>query len=939
MKRAGLRGAPIFPAFVRPPTVFGCDPRLFSIVATVAAILVFPAGLMRLNFVMVAAGVGILFGFVLWMNGQGKRDPQWLDVWWRSLRYARVYAARARWDVREPPNTLAALLETAAKAIGLKPRTKAPKLRGTQPDRGFADLLAYSAAVGDGVWALKDCNGSPCGPLLAGFWYEGVDLESSSWQELERIRYNVNTALRTLDATWVIQPIAFRRVEHRYVEGACSAPVDELINEERREDARYFVTDYALFLCQAQPAMDKPGAQKVRRVLLGEQAEAVVDENEARIQAFEERLKDLEESLSVGLKRLRRMRWTPENDELRSAVSYAVNGVLRRCKSPLHPVHLDADLARDMEWSVDAEMVSYEDAISVVGLTNLPPRSVPAVLGTLSVLGVEYMWSSRFMPFDYLSALGKMNALDKRWKQKGDDDGVDRRIEVAEARKELEQRLVTYGHYTSAIVLRERIDNLDDAKSRRRAREAVEEKARLVAKALQENGFEAIIERRNRMEAFLGSLPGHGVENVRKPMINTINVADMIPIAREWTGSENAPCPFYPPGSTALLQGRTWSGAPFYLNVHQGDLGHTAIFGPPGKGKSTLLALMVSQFSRYEQSQVFVVDFGMSMYALTLAQDDGVHYALGGNDTPELCPLAEIDTIDDRAWAAEWVASLCEAQKVELTPDLRGVIFRAVEELAQCSTRPEHRTLSDFRVHLQHPKLNAVLDYYTTGVGGSVLNGKSDALQYARFSTFETERLFSYGEAVVSPVLAYLFRQIEKRLDGRPTFLVIDEAWLALRRYSDKLREWLKTLRKKNCAVIIATQNLSDVVNSPIADVVFECCPTKILLPNEMASVLEELYIKRLQLNEAQVETLTRAEGKRWYMQLIDGRSRMFSLDLGPVARAFVGAGSKGELARVRALHERHGGRWASEWLAERGLPEAAVRLRELQTRARRRAS
>lgn len=103
MKRAsGPRPAPIFPAFVRPPTVFGCDPRVFAVVATLSAMLVLPAGVMRLNPFMVALGLTFFAGSVVQANRASKNDPQWLDVWWRSRRYSRRYDARARWDKRAP---------------------------------------------------------------------------------------------------------------------------------------------------------------------------------------------------------------------------------------------------------------------------------------------------------------------------------------------------------------------------------------------------------------------------------------------------------------------------------------------------------------------------------------------------------------------------------------------------------------------------------------------------------------------------------------------------------------------------------------------------------------------------------------------------------------------------------------------------------------------
>jgi type IV secretion/conjugal transfer VirB4 family ATPase len=811
--------------------------------------------------------------------------------------------------------------------------------RGTPGRPGFADKLAYSAVVGDGIIALKDFQGTGCGPLLAGFWFEGPDLESASSDELERIRHHVNSAFRLLDAGWMVHIEAFRRVESMYLPEGSGEAVDRLIDEERARGASYYVTEYALFVTQAQGAMERERAQKLKRLLLGEAAEEVLDETLARVATFEQAVGDFEEALSVGLRSVRRMRQHRDNDELLQAIGFAVNGTWKKVRCPSRPNYLDALLARDAMWSPDEFLEYGEDALAVVGIMNFPRHSVPGLMNALSVLGLEYRWSTRFIFFDYLRARSAMRSIDGRWKQKGDDDASDRRVEIAEARKDVENGLVRYGQWTSVVVLRERIEDMSEPTSRRRARERVEQKAREVLKALQERGFEAYIERTNRMDAFLGSLPGHGVENVRKPLLNTVNVADLMPLAKEWTGSSISTCSYYPEGSPALLQARTWSGAPFFVNLHVHDVGHTVVFGPPGRGKSTLLALFCSQFQRYAHSQVFVLDYGASMMPLALAREDGAYYELGGSGRPELCPLAEIDTAEERAWACGWIAQLCEEQGVAVVSELNEVIREAVEELAESGRTPAERTLSDLVVHLQHEKLNAALAYYTKGPGGRVLNGKNDALRYARFSTFETEKLFALGDKVAGPALSYVFRQIEKRLVGFPSLLVVDEAWLALSRYPDELKKWLNTFRKKNCAVVIATQQVSAVMNSSIADVVFECCSTKILLPNDEAPSNEELYTQRLRLNAAQIETLARVEAKRWYLYLSQGYSRLFTLDLDNVAKAFVGASSQAELRAVRALHAEHGALWPAEWLRRRGLGGDAERFLELRQQDERRRS
>ena len=127
----------------------------------------------------------------------------------------------------------------------------------------------------------------------------------------------------------------------------------------------------------------------------------------------------------------------------------------------------------------------------------------------------------------------------------------------------------------------------------------------------------------------------------------------------------------------------------------------------------------------------------------------------------------------------------------------------------------------------------------------------------AEVQAFETEGLIGTGAAPA--VLAYLFHRIEGRLDGRPTLLIVDEGWLALddEGFAGQLREWLKTLRKKNASVIFATQSLSDIDGSAIAPAIIESCPTRLFLPNERAiePQITAIY-RRFGLNDRQIEIL-----------------------------------------------------------------------------------
>ena len=128
----------------------------------------------------------------------------------------------------------------------------------------------------------------------------------------------------------------------------------------------------------------------------------------------------------------------------------------------------------------------------------------------------------------------------------------------------------------------------------------------------------------------------------------------------------------------------------------------------------------------------------------------------------------------------------------------------------------------------------------------------------ARWQAFEMEHLM-HSRSALLPVLTYLFRRLEKRFDGSPTLMILDEAWLYLTEslFAAKIREWLKVLRKKNVAVIFATQSLSDIADSAIAPAIIENCPTRIFLPN--GNALEERTRKVYEsfgLNERQLQIL-----------------------------------------------------------------------------------
>jgi type IV secretion system protein VirB4 len=252
------------------------------------------------------------------------------------------------------------------------------------------------------------------------------------------------------------------------------------------------------------------------------------------------------------------------------------------------------------------------------------------------------------------------------------------------------------------------------------------------------------------------------------------------------------------------------------------------------------------------------------------------------------------------------------------------------------------RTLTDFCAQVQNMEVREALEFYTLGgAWGQLLDAKEDSLGGGRFLVFEMEKLMTSGDSndkAVIAVLLYLFRRIEKRLDGSPTLIPLDEAWVYLRNdlFRDYLRDWLKTLRKKNAVVLLATQNLSDIFNSKIRDVVLESCPTKVLLPNaEAGNPASREFYHAIGLNEREIHIVQTALPKRQYYVVSTEGRRLISLGLGGVALSFVGVNGQEERDKVDALIRKFPHSWQSDWLRSRKLGEWAEWLENLDENRR----
>ncbi|MDP9838597.1 type IV secretion system protein VirB4 [Neorhizobium huautlense] len=808
--------------------------------------------------------------------------------------------------------------------------TALKRFRHTGPS--FADLVPYAGLVDDGVLLLKD------GSLMAGWYFAGPDSESATDSERNELSRQINTILSRLGSGWMIQVEAIRIPTIDYPAEDRSHfpdPVTRAIEAERRahfsREQGHFESKHAIILTY-RPA--EPRKTALSKYIYSDDASRKQSYADTVLFLFNNTIREIEQYLAstISIARMQTRstfdwggRRTARYDDLLQFVRFCITGENHPVRLSEIPMYLDWVTTAELEHGLTPRVENR--FLGVVAIDGLPAESWPGILNSLDLMPLSYRWSSRFMFLDAEEARQKLERTRKKWQQKVrpffdqlfqtqsrsvDQDAMTMVAETEDAIAQASSQLVAYGYYTPVVVLFDQ-----DAA-------ALQEKAEAIRRLIQAEGFGARIESLNATDAFLGSLPGNWYANIREPLINTSNLADLIPLNSVWSGSPVAPCPLYPPGSPPLMQVASGS-TPFRLNLHFDDVGHTLIFGPTGSGKSTLLALIVAQFRRYEFAQIFAFDKGNSLLPLTLACS-GDHYEIGAEGEKgralAFCPLFDLSTDGDRAWASEWVEMLVALQGVSITPDHRNAISRQIGLMAKAPGR----SLSDFVSGVQMREIKDALHHYTVdGPMGQLLDAEDDGLTLRALQCFEIEQLMNLGERSLVPVLTYLFHRIEKRLDGSPSLIVLDEAWLMLGHpvFRSKIREWLKVLRKANCAVVLATQSISDAERSGIIDVLKESCPTKICLPNGTAREpgSREFY-ERLGFNERQIEIVAAGIPKReYYVSTPDGR-RLFEMALGPVALSFVGASGKDDLKRIRSLHAEHGDRWPAKWLETRGVDD-----------------
>ena len=793
---------------------------------------------------------------------------------------------------------------------------------------GLPSLLNYLAFVAEGVMLNHD------GSLAGSFYYSGPDMESSLGQEEDALASHVNNLFLRFGTEWAVHVDLIRVPTSQYPDKNFFNNATSRLIESRRKDAYkreggHYENVYALTLTYLPSVMDD---QRIAGFFVKNRIKETRTDLEHQVGTFNAGLNEFADFFSNKLD-LHRM----SSSEMMTFLHKCLCGETYPIPLPECPIFINHYIGAHEFVGGHAPRID-DRSIGLITLSGFPVSDCSGIMNILSGLPFEYRYSSRFLFLDPTDAqnilkeyenkhaankysIGQMVAGALGHDPRNNPDAANRAVlthieEIKTAQHLVGLGDITFGYYTGVVVV------FDENRA------SCDEKVKYIRRLLNNNGYQSIDEKMNALEAFLGSLPGDTIRNIRKPLVSTQNLANMIPLTDVWTGLEDNPCQYYPPQSPPLFYAATMGTTPFRFHLHVSDVGHTLVLGPTGGGKSVLLSHIANSALRYKDAQVFFFDKGYSQFALTHAVGGCFYDILEDESKLAFCPLARIDDRKEQIWASEWVEHLVKLQGVEITPQIRADIDQAIRD----TSKTPSRTLSSLFFNTQNKIIQEALAQYLEvkqGYMAALLDAKEDGLQKSFWQTFEISRLMSMDPRRVTPVLLYLFHQIQRSMDGRPTFVIIDEGWMIMLNdlFMDYWIEFLRTARKNNACIILATQSLSDVVKSKAFSIINESCPTKIFLPNPAATDPDcQGYYEAFGLNQRQIEIIAMAESKRqYYFTAQNLGERLIDLGLSSLELTFYGVGAaSADRAAIRKLQEENGSEWVAQWLKSRGLKDDA---------------
>ncbi|WP_454912736.1 VirB4 family type IV secretion system protein [Variovorax gossypii] len=395
----------------------------------------------------------------------------------------------------------------------------------------------------------------------------------------------------------------------------------------------------------------------------------------------------------------------------------------------------------------------------------------------------------------------------------------------------------------------------------------LERRVREIAREL--NQFTFIRERLGLKASFWAMVPGQWAHQRRLQLVNTEVAADCSPV---FTISPGSPVCEFLAGEVykgkpvpTLSSFRTIYGTRYNFDPYVGQVGHGLVVMPTGGGKTTFVNYCLSQFQRYPNAQIIIFDRNHSCRIIT-GLHEGTHIDLNSGNV-KLNPMAAIrEGAMGILWAREFVIQLLQEGGYATTAEDRNAIDHACTILARSD---QVLSLSKLAITLpNHLKAN-LAEWLSEGPYG-MFDNETDDFNLTSWTCIEMKEILSV-ERLSRAFLDHAFRQIEKRLDGRPTFIYLEEASFLLnnKAFLPRLDDWLKTFRKKIAFVWMSVQSpesVSGIDDEKIKATLADNVPNLLLGFNNRLENHRELYKSMFAMTDAQVDILRDITPKRDYL-------------------------------------------------------------------------
>lgn len=777
-------------------------------------------------------------------------------------------------------------------------------------------ITPWSFILSPSVCLLKS------GAIMTTYQVEYPDLESSPAGSIASMASLFNRSVMSLaqEEGWAIFWDCRRYKTKDYPSGSFENLAGWLIDQRRAENfhkfGEHFTTDYYItFVWQLPSDMESrttslffknKGAKKNSRKRKAKSMFA--DQNS--LPAFRKEVENFLDEVEKVMGTLATKIWCHRLDDS-ELFTYIKSNVSLNRQNLIYPedtfFFLDNFLC-DMDVRTSMPLKIGEYYVPVIAVMDFPNKSYPGIFDRLNRTMLEFRWTTRFIPLSKEASSREADKYQKRMYSsrksamtmftelaanveidRENQGAIEMEGEASQIQADIAMGEYVLGYYTSNLMCWDR--SLEKAR----------EKSRKLQQVVRSCGFATKEETFNNVEAWCGMMAGNVYSNIRRPLISTRNMSNIIPLSSAWQGMNFNDFTLETCGSAVpLLTCSTSYGTPFFLNLNVRDVGHTFVFGPTGAGKSTLLALLMAQATKYRDANIVCIDKQLSSRAFMVAA--GGVYIEPGRDDVAFQPLSELlnpnecsdsEYRESLMWCQQFIEALILQQNIDVTPQMSKAISRTLVILSEKPSDMKDLTSFQGMVSYTNPEtgdntIKTALDPYCRGGAfGSVFDAEKTTLSLSKLMTIEMGSLMRLSEKAVAPALMYIFRYLEKLWTvphgaRQPlTFLFLDEAWLYLQHpvFAGFIQEWLRTLRKKKVFCIFATQEVSAASKSSLRDTIVQQCLTKIYLADESALSLADSY-RDFGLTDSEIVALSEATMKRDYYFKNPNGSRMFTLDL-----------------------------------------------------------